>query len=409
MRNNGYFDFAATLSRIRAMVVEAFHSEVQSYTQNDGNDVWNWVQEDLRSQYEGAKHLGVIYDLLEQRALEFEDPDGNSNFDIYLMILNNVIGYPEYGVAFARIPVESQYGMSFEDIIFAREDETFRAFLTDLQQRQLNDRRVTVFTDTKDGLERTREHIFRAVERADVVMEEALKTQIFRSIDEFFSKDREFYETYHLPYKRGVLLYGKPGNGKTTLVKSITGSVEAPVAYWQITEYTTSDSIQSVFSAATKMAPMILVIEDIDSMPESARSYFLNTLDGATSKEGIFLVGTTNYPEKIDPALMNRAGRFDRAYEVPQPSEALRLAYLTRKGLTRLVSAEIVSHAAHRTDGFSFAQLNELYVSAALQHHYEQQVDIDRLVVDLKTDLNKGDRGNWMKKTGDGQMGFVAR
>lgn len=53
------------------------------------------------------------------------------------------------------------------------------------------------------------------------------------------------------------------------------------------------------------------LIEDIDSMPASCRSYFLNTLDGATSKEGMYLIGTTNYPEKIDPALMNRAGRFE--------------------------------------------------------------------------------------------------
>jgi hypothetical protein len=123
--------------------------------------------------------------------------------------------------------------------------------------------------------------------------------------------DRTFFKEYQLPYKRGILLYGKPGNGKTTLVKSIAGSVKAPVAYWQITENTCSDSIQEVFQAAANLAPMILVIEDIDAMPQRARSYFLNILDGATSKEGIFLIGTTNYPEQIDPALMNRAGRFD--------------------------------------------------------------------------------------------------
>ncbi|MFK4996941.1 ATP-binding protein [Bacillus sp. N9] len=79
------------------------------------------------------------------------------------------------------------------------------------------------------------------------------------------------------------------------------------------------------------MAPMVLVIEDIDSMPESVRSVFLNTLDGATSKEGIFLIGTTNYPERIDPALINRAGRFDRAYEIKKPTEKLRMQYLLNK------------------------------------------------------------------------------
>jgi AAA+ superfamily predicted ATPase len=112
---------------------------------------------------------------------------------------------------------------------------------------------------------------------------------------------------------------------KTTLVKSISGSVGAPVAYWQITEFTNSESIKEVFAAANQRAPMILVIEDIDSMPDSCRSYFLNTLDGATSKEGIYLIGTTNYPEKID------------------------------------------AQAAQGTEGFTLAQLSELYVSAAVE------------------------------------------
>ena len=79
-----------------------------------------------------------------------------------------------------------------------------------------------------------------------------------------------------------------------------------PYAYWQITEYTNSDSITTVFNSVNRLSPMILVIEDIDSMPSGVRSYFLNTLDGATSKEGIFLIGTTNYPEKIDASSLKR-------------------------------------------------------------------------------------------------------
>ncbi|KIL37273.1 ATPase [Cohnella kolymensis] len=406
---NSYFQFARALDRVRKLVVEKLQSEVGLYSQNDGNDVWEWVQEDVRRDFRGAHRFAVIYELLEQKTIEFQEAKGDSAFEIYPLLHNNVIGYPEYGVAFARIPIRNQYGIGNEDIIFARNDEAFRVFLADLQERQLRERRITVFTDTKEGLERSREELSRAVQRDDVVMEEALKTQIFRSIDEFFLKDRVFFQTYDIPYKRGVLLYGKPGNGKTTLVKSITGSVEAPVAYWQITEHTTSDSIQEVFSAAIKMAPMILVIEDIDSMPDSARSYFLNTLDGATSREGIFLIGTTNYPEKIDPALINRAGRFDRAYEVKQPDERLRVHYLTRKGLQRIVSPEVVEEAARRTEGFSFAQLNELFVSAALQKHYEDQVDLERLIDDLKIDLKKGSKRVWLTDKSDSQVGFLVR
>ncbi len=153
-----------------------------------------------------------------------------------------------------------------------------------------------------------------------------------------------FSKKYDIPYKRGILLYGTPGNGKTTLVKSIAGSVSAPTVYWQITENTSSYSIQEVFSTVTKMAPMVLVIEDIESMPDYARSAFLNALDGATSKEGIFLIGTTNYPEQIDPALINRAGRFDRAYEIKQPDDTLRELYLRKKGLERFLDEGVLHH-----------------------------------------------------------------
>ena len=408
-----YFDYIPALQAIVEYLENRYGTGYRLYYQDDGNEAWNGLEEDLRRGFEGVEHAASLFDLVETSVFEYAaeakegaDP-GKAGYAIRPAVRNNLFVYPKHRVAMARIPRVTQHGLGYEDLIFAESDEEMFGFLEEMRKRQLADPQIAVFTDTRDGLEQTREPIAGAVERSDVFLEEELKTQIYRSIDEFFSKDRSFFHAYGIAYKRGILLYGKPGNGKTTLVKSIASTTRAPVAYWQITEYTSSGSIQEVFAAATQMAPMVLVIEDIDSMPESCRSYFLNTLDGATSKEGIYLIGTTNYPEKIDPALMNRAGRFDRAYEVKQPNEAIRRAYLIRRGMGKLADDEAVARAAGATEGFTLAQLGELYVSAALQMHYEREVDLDRLIAGMKSDTAKGRKGQWMTENESRRLGFT--
>ncbi|MBA2944154.1 ATP-binding protein [Paenibacillus sp. CGMCC 1.16610] len=405
-----YGDYAYVLGSIQSVLSDLFGEYFEPYVSDDGKEeYWEMLEQDVKAGSPQVQHVSKIFDLMESRAFGIQGDEASSAYGIFPTLRNNVFAYPDWGIALARVPIFRMHGIGAEDFVFAVDDASLKRFLEHARQRRrdLDRRQVTIFTDGPHGMEKELAPITRMVDRSEVIMKEELKRDIYRAIDQFFDEDRTFFKEYELPYKRGILLYGKPGNGKTTLVKSIAGSVKAPVAYWQITENTCSDSIQEVFHAAANLAPMILVIEDIDAMPQRARSYFLNILDGATSKEGIFLIGTTNYPEQIDPALMNRAGRFDRAYEIKLPDMALRQIYLEQKGMGKLLTDDLLRVTAKQTEGFTFAQLNELYAAAALQCHYEMSVDIEKLVKSMKSDLQKGQSMSWLKEDSEVRVGFL--
>lgn len=405
-----YYDYGKVISTIQEKLFTETGIDFQMYSDQDtSNEIWDILEEDLKEQSSEVKLISYIYKQGETRTISSNHTDKTMEFIVKPRVENGLYYYPHYEVALSRVRIFQSDGDMNHDLIFAKNDASLVSFLQYVLKRKRDyiKNYVTVFTDTDDGVETQIESINSLVRREDVFLEESLKKEIYRSIDQFFSESGEFFKTYEIPYNRGILLYGKPGNGKTTLVKSIASSINAPVAYWQITEFTSSYTIKEVFASVLKLTPMVLVIEDIDSMPKEVRSVFLNILDGATSKEGIFLIGTTNYPEKIDPALMNRSGRFDRAYEIKIPTKELRYQYLLKKNIGSILAEDEIQEIIEATKDFSYAQLNELYASIALEWHYDQKVDIKRLCADLKTSHRKQRKQKWDDSQTSASMGFT--
>lgn len=261
------------------------------------------------------------------------------------------------------------YWMLAESIEIA---ENFFAAVCDWNS-QIRDE-VLVF---EDGFWSKNPDLFESIKVAtfdNLILQGTLKQDIQEDLTNFFAS-QETYEAYGVPWKRGILLIGSPGNGKTHAVKALINKMQQPCLYVKSlkSQYDNPhENIRQVFKQARQTNPCILVLEDIDSLVEGEnRSFFLNELDGFAANAGIVILATTNHPERIDPAILDRPSRFDRKYYFELPALAERTAYINLwndklKATVRL-SDTVVTQIAEMTEGFSFAYLKELFLSSMMQ------------------------------------------
>lgn len=213
----------------------------------------------------------------------------------------------------------------------------------------------------------------------DVILDPNMKKAIIGVVDTFFNS-QEKYRKLRVPWKRGIIYYGPPGNGKTISIKAMMHSLydrpdPIPALYVRsLTSYRGPEySIKAIFAKARETAPCFLVFEDLDSIvSDSVRSYFLNEVDGLKSNDGILMVGSTNHLERLDPGIAKRPSRFDRKYLFPDPDleERVRYCEFWRTKLSDNDDIEfplkLTRAIASITQGFSFAYIQEAFVAALL-------------------------------------------
>jgi cell division protease FtsH len=219
---------------------------------------------------------------------------------------------------------------------------------------------------------------------ADVAGVDEAKDELREIVD--FLKNPEEYGRLGGRMPKGVLLVGPPGTGKTLLAKAVAGEAKVPFFSISGSEFVEmfvgvgAARVRDLFEQARSKAPAIIFIDELDALgrargigpygghdeKEQTLNQLLVELDGFDSRAGLVLLGATNRPEILDPALL-RAGRFDRQVLVDRPDKKGRIqileVHMRKAKLAPDVDAEKV---AALTPGFTGADLANLVNEAAL-------------------------------------------
>jgi hypothetical protein len=284
------------------------------------------------------------------------------------------IHWDGHELEFVSVSISEGFHRSPFCCLVADSDEVIDQFCVDLEEfANLVEGAVLVFDD---GCWQYNEDLYQDIQGStfdNLILPTGLVETIRGDIERWLDS-REVYQSHGIPWKRGIILVGPPGNGKTHLIKSLVNHFDLSALYVrnfgaEQDEY--AENIKKVFDRARSCAPSLLILEDLDSLVNARnRSYFLNELDGFVLNTGVFVVASANDPGKLDPALVNRPSRFDRRYvfELPTVEERARyLQFFTSRlvGDLQLLETDAMT-VAEQTDGFSYAYLKELVLSSMM-------------------------------------------
>lgn len=193
---------------------------------------------------------------------------------------------------------------------------------------------------------------------------------IIEDIQKFW-KNADRYTQYNFVHKRGILLYGDPGAGKSGIIQLCTKHLieEMNGIVINITDVESIELYDEIISDLRSIEPnrpIIVILEDLDAIAKEERSgtsLILNLLDGVKQIDNIVYIATTNYPEKLEERITNRPSRFDRRYEVKMPNAKVREAYLTNKLTEEDLAGIELADWIKKTDGMSLAHMRELVIS----------------------------------------------
>ena len=230
---------------------------------------------------------------------------------------------------------------------------------------------------------------------------ESVKREL-RELVQYPVEHPEMFEKFGMSPSKGVLFYGPPGCGKTLLAKAVANECQANFLSVKGPELLTmwfgesEGNVRELFDKARGAAPCVLFFDELDSIARSRGSslgdaggagdrvmnQMLTEMDGIGAKKSIFIIGATNRPDILDPAIM-RPGRLDQLLFIPMPDLPSRLSILKAVLRKSPVANDVdLEFLARHTDKFSGADLTEICQRAAklaIRESIEKEIEKERI------------------------------
>lgn len=221
--------------------------------------------------------------------------------------------------------------------------------------------------------------------KVDNLMElpNSLSSEILNEIDVFWQRG-ELFKEFGFLHRRGMLLVGPPGGGKTSTIQQMLFKLMANggIAFLCQSPNSLSHGLQ-IFRQIEPERPVVCIFEDIDAtVRQYGEETILKILDGENQIDKVLNIATTNYPENLDRRLTARPRRFDRMFEIGYPKEEVRRFYFKNK--LKITDAELDMWVKGSED-FSFAAMSELVISVkCFGHDFNKSVEILKNLMNQK-------------------------
>jgi hypothetical protein len=217
----------------------------------------------------------------------------------------------------------------------------------------------------------------------DIVLDERISKQLDRNITGFINALPEIKKA-KLQTSRGIMLSGVPGTGKTLYCKILLGMLEITTIYVTQSRLSAGLKIKHIYDMARRMAPSLVILEDIDTLggldrraaSDSELGALLEFLEGIEANSQVITLATTNFPQHLDEALRNRPGRIDAFIniEIPGPDQRKKMLIMMTRELNLADDInwdQIVKLTAEMSGAF----LREVISLALITRVYEHGVN----------------------------------